>query len=97
VAALFWQLEIWRTQPFAHVRASFSPSGAADKSLAFYAVRSPPSFLAELRSLVGKAGFKRLGFSEMASLHGTAPSQGKAGAQPAFSSPIEADGRAVML
>jgi hypothetical protein len=70
--------------------------GTAHKPLALYAIWRTLSLLAKLRSLVGKANFKRLGLSEMASLHGTAPSQGKAGAQPAFSSPTDATDKTVM-
>jgi hypothetical protein len=74
------------------VGAGFGLPGTPHKSLTLYGMTRTLSFLAKLRSLVGKANFKRVGLSEMASVHGTAPSQGKAGAQPAFSSPIEAKG-----
>jgi hypothetical protein len=74
------------------VGAGFSLAGTPHKSLAFDTMRRTLSLLPKLRSLVGKTVFKSLGLSDLASLHVAAPSRVKAGAQPAFSSPIEANG-----
>jgi hypothetical protein len=74
------------------VRARFGLPGTPHKPLAFYAMWRSLSFFAKLRGLIGKTSSKWLDLRGVALLHGTAPSQQKAGAQPAFSSPIEANG-----
>jgi len=94
---LFWRLKLGRGKPFADARSGFSLPGQPDQSIAGKTWWRSARFFPKAFGLVRQTLIEWGGLFEAASFHGASPfRQRKAGAQPAFSSPITATDRAAI-
>ena len=89
------RLEAGSGKPFQHMRNCLGLLGLANEIIAHNPRWCALGLFAQALCLLRQTLIEWGVFFEPASLHGAAPSE-EAGAQPAFSSPMEATGRAVM-
>src|SRR5665213_278177 len=91
------RLQARGANPVAHMRGGLRLPGAPEQQLARGARRKFLRGSAEANGFFGEPLFKGLDVLERASAlwHGAAPCSSVAGAQPAFSSQMQATGRAV--
>jgi hypothetical protein len=90
------RLEAGRGKPLAHVRSCLRLPGLANELVAHNPRWCALGLFAQAFCLLCQTLIEGGVFFETASLHGAAPFLEEAGAQPAFSSPMEATDRAVM-
>ena len=90
------RLEAGRGKPLAHVRSCLRLPGLANELVAHKPKWCALGLFAQAFCLLRQTLIEGRVFSETVSSHSAAPFLEEAGAQPAFSSPMEATGRAVM-
>jgi len=90
------RLEAGRRKPFLYMRRCLRLPGLANELVAHNPRWCALGLFSQAFCLLRQTLIEGRVFSETVSLHGAAPFLEEAGAQPAFSSPMEATDRAVM-